>query len=143
MQETRKKQQYNEITMLRRVGKSNAEIFDFLEDQLGVCDKKATALISLSGILLTLITYLGIVHWTKALASVFLLACAFCCLMVYRLRWASRLIRLEGNKPNFSKILWVRYDKSRWLNLGMLCLILSFICISGYTVSNYIESFGV
>ena len=127
----------DEVEALRNLGNDNKEIFEFLEKQLGVCDTKAAAIISLNGILLALLAYQFVSHWLMIATVALLLLSALFCVAVLRVRWASTLVEFEDSQPNYNKMLELRSKKTGWLNSSIVCLILGLASMAATYVLLY------
>lgn len=117
-----------EIERLKSLGAESWDSFAFLEHQLGVLDTKASSVITLDGILITLATIFAsfsqldvspAAKYCIAFGTLLILLSAGLCARIMRVTWASKLSELE--------IIKLRDDKTRYLHLSLAALLVGLV----------------
>ena len=127
-----------EIDELKKIlvrGNVDGEVFKFLEHQLGVLDKKASAIMALDGILLALTaSFMAILedvpYYTRIaflIASVFVLLSAIFCIYILWTKWASEIIIGSKSSTGFDKLIKLRNRKTKSLGCSLVSLLIALV----------------
>jgi hypothetical protein len=115
-------------------GKASKE-FDTYQRQLMVLDTKGNNLVFIASMLILATTLASIFNKDLSLllrvvsgvSTVCVLASAGFCVKIIWTKWASDLIDVHKEAPDFSKVIKLRDDKTTYLKLALIALIASLV----------------